>query len=177
MRMSLLLEREPFGEILTETLGRFWSRQIGQQIRGEWLWNPSRREVFANGHDRCWLCNVYLNAIFPAGSDARALEPIRREFSRSVVAWRRPLQKAYVTLALSPRLAPWFTHALLRVVPNIASLGQQVIVPGNSKIRVLDRQANCVFGVRKAGTTHARFAAEVATRQHGRSAGAIFRHF
>ncbi len=169
MRISLLIEREPFGEILTETLTRFWSRQLGRHIRVEWRWKPPRRQFFGNGENQVWLCNVYLNAIFPRGISSQALDPIRREFSRSVVAWRRPLQKAYVTLALAPCSAPWFTHALVRIVPGVEALSQQVIVPGNSKIRILDRQANCVYGVLKTGYSRERFGAEVAARQQAAS--------
>ena len=169
--MSLLLDREPFGEILTETLTPFWSRLHGQPMQVDWLWNPPRRQLSGNGDDFRWLGNVYLNAIFPAGINSQALEPIRREFSRSVVAWRRPWQQAYVALALAPRSARWFTHAVLRVAPVVESFRQQVIVPGNNKIRILDRQADSVYGIQKAGFSRDRFIAEIEAREQAESLG------
>ena len=171
MRMSLLLEREPFGDILTETLTPFWSRLLGQQMQIDWWWNPPRRQLSGNDAGGRWLCNVYLNAIFPMGINGLALEPIRREFSRSVVAWRRPLQQAYVALALAPRSARWFTHALLQVAPVVESIRRQVIVPGNNKIRILDRQTETVYGVLKAGFSRDRFSAEIRAREQAESLG------
>ena len=37
MRMSLLLQREPCGQILERTLARFWSEGRAQAVKVRWL--------------------------------------------------------------------------------------------------------------------------------------------
>lgn len=165
MRISLLLEREPFPSILERTLGNFWQSQHGQEFTVQW--NP------ATVDDNCsrWLCNHYLNAIFPPEIDRTALEPIRREFSRSTVAWRRPLQRAYVNMALSNSMAGWFKHAELAVSPRLDEHADQLIVAGNHKIRLLNHREKRVTAIAKVGADPSFLENEISTRETARSHG------
>ena len=163
MRICLLMQREPFDDILAATLQRFWRQMHDQCVDVRWIWKPTSRRT--PDHSIDLLCNIYLNAIFPASTGNGALEPIRREFSRSVSRWRTPIQKAYCRLALSPKLAHWFTHAVLRVSPPLASVTHQVIIPGNHKIRILERNNECSYGVLKHGFSWDRFQNEITSRR------------
>lgn len=167
MRISLLLEREPFAQILERTLADFWSDRYGLDFQVRW--NPTTRENTVKASQ--WWCNYYLNAIFPPSLERSGLEPIRREFSRSLVAWRRPIQQVYVNLALSGSMASWLKQAELRAWPHVADHDTQLIVAGNHRIRVLDHQAKRVFVIAKHGADSSFLRNEVRSRAAAESAG------
>ena len=156
------MQREPFGDILTETLQHHWERQYNDSFQLHWHWKPKSLPALQSID---FICNIYLNAVFPVGTTNGALEPIRREFSCSTVPWRTPLQSAYCWLALSPKYARWFKQATLRVTPSHSALSDLVIIPGNNKLRVLDRQKDVVHGVLKQGFPLRRIQNEIAARQ------------
>ena len=168
MRMSILLQREPFGEIVAATLSRFWSEQHGRDYRVRWHEsNPGRRT--ADG--QLWLVNAYLNAIFTPDVSRPVFDPIRREFSRSTVWWKRPLQRAYVALATAPLGARRLAQATLRVDPPVPRSQQKLVVAGNHKIRLLDRDAGVAHAVLKERFHPGFITREVAARRRARDCG------
>jgi hypothetical protein len=112
-----------------------------------------------------WLCNVYLNAISVSGADPTVFGPIRREFGRSTVWWRRPMQRAYVRLATSRPGAPWLAQAGLGISPPVAGAEQLLIVGGNHKLRLLDRAHGLAYGIVKSGFSGDYIRREIATRR------------
>ena len=131
MRISLLLQREPFGQILEKTLARFWEERYGQYFRITWHnGRPNRRKIYRQER-QIWLCNIYLNAIFSPAANHSVFEPVRREFTRSVIAWRRPFQCAYVAMGTSRYGAPWLAQATLSVAPALPNASHKLIVAGN----------------------------------------------
>lgn len=165
MRLSLLAKREPLSDIVEQTLAGFLSRW--QQRPHEVRWYPGRPRLAAirNGGGQPWLCNFYLNAMFPLGVDPQALEPMKREFSRSPRWWCRPLQKLYVDLAFSPSTAPLFAHAALGISPPLAEAAGLVFVAGNHKLRLLDRRRGEVHGMLKKGFPPATMQRELTARK------------
>lgn len=169
MRMSLLMRREPLGNILERTLENFWSQRTEQNCKVEWLWMPKRQKTPTDAIDLA--CNIYLNAIFSPDTANGALDPIRREFTNSTVAWRAPLQRLYCQLALSPNWSSWFKQAILRVSPRHEWFAKQVVVPGNNKIRILDHANRCAFGILKHGFSSATLENEIQARGHATELG------
>lgn len=152
MRISLLLEREPFETILEQTLSRFWVRFYGQPYSVRWQAGcPGFRRGTATRGEQRWLVNTYLNAIFVPDVDPTVLDPIRQEFSRSTIWWKRPLQQVYVTAGLSRLAAPYLAQASLEIRPGIEDARQKLIIAGNHKIRILNRRNGLSYGILKHG--------------------------
>ncbi len=168
MRISLLLQREPFFDILQETLAGYWSRRMGQPIS---VTRGQRPRGVAGDAPQRWWCNHWVNTIFSCGTPAADWEPIRREFTRSSSAWRRPWQQAYVELATRSPYARFLAHGQLWVCPGLPPEEQRLIVPGNHKIRILDRARGACHVLRKAGFPKDRFDAEIETRRRVQSMG------
>lgn len=165
MRISLLLPREPFGPVLEQTLARFWSEQHGQPYAVQW--RMGRASAAAA---QTWLANIYLNAIFTPDADQASFEPIRREFARSTVWWKRPAQRVYTTLALSQAAAGWLAQARLAVTPAVPQAHNKLLVAGNHKMRLLDRRAGAAYGILKAGFRPDTMQRELSARQAARAA-------
>ncbi len=166
MRISLLLEREPFPHILEQTLSRYWSDHFGQPITVRWQTGRPNGRI-----GQIWLVNAYLNTIFVPDVDAAVFDPIKREYSRSPVWWKRPLQQTYVHLAIHPRLAHRFTQAYLTVSPVLPEAAQTLVIPGNHKIRWLDMVRQTTVGIVKAGFDDHFFRQELKARQQAAAHG------
>jgi aminoglycoside phosphotransferase len=150
MRLSLLLPREPFPVIFEQTLSRFLLSWIGKPY--EIHWHPKR--PLSASHCRpgeLWLVNNYLNAIFIPRADPAIFGPVKQEFSRSLVWWRRWAQRRYVDLATSTLTAKWLAHAGVSLTPALPQAELMLIIPGNHKIRLLDYGEQTVYAIRKSG--------------------------
>lgn len=167
MRISLLLPREPFGPVLEQTLARFWSEQHGQPYTVHWRMgraSPAAAQI--------WLANIYLNAIFIPDADRASFDPIRREFARSPVWWRRPAQRTYTALALGRAAAGRLAQARLAVTPAVPAARSKLLVAGNHKMRLLDRRTGVAYGILKAGFRPETMQRELRARQAASAAGA-----
>lgn len=149
MRISLLLEREPFGAILEQTLAHYWSTVYKQTFQVKWQLGQDKR--FYTGKQTDWLANIYLNAIFSADLDKAAFDPIQREFARSTVWWKRPLQKSYVALAINKRTAKYFAQASVHVSAKVPDAHTTLIIAGNHKVRLLNHCKQSVTNLLKVG--------------------------
>ncbi len=148
MRISLLLQREPFGRILEKTLKVFLDEKFKGTYRVKW----SKTKSFdtESSDSQHWLCNYYLNAIFVPEVSRSTLNPVIQEFSRSIKSWRIPLQKLYVYLATT-LLANRFAGAHIYIYPPISNPHGILIIGGNHHIRLLDYNQNCCFVIHKDG--------------------------
>lgn len=167
MRISLLLLREPFGMVLEQTLARFWSQQHGQPYAVQWRLGRAGAAAA-----QAWLANIYLNAIFTPDADRACFDPIRREYARSMVWWKRPAQRAYTVLALSRAAAGRLAQARLAVTPAVPDARAKLIVAGNHKIRLLDHRTCVAYGLLKAGFRPDTMQRELDARQAAHAAGA-----
>jgi hypothetical protein len=149
MRISLLLQREPFGEILEKTLGGFLQSRFGQSYTVKWR-EPSSL-ANSNPNSQAWLCNPYLNAIFVPEARKEVLLPVIREFSRSAIWWKRPFQKVYVDLAVAPTTCKWFARAAVEISPPLKNAENILILGGNHHLRLLDYNEGVAFVIQKAG--------------------------
>jgi len=166
MKAADLIHLEPFGEAIQVTLQRFLGIRFGGHWSVRWI---SRRSIPAQ-NERDWLCNLHLNAIFRPGTPVASFEVLRREFARSVVAWRRPLQRAYFEFATG-RFARTVAHAVIEIVPEIPRSEDWVVIPGTHKVRILDLNRNAVYCCRKANDAADHFGAELFARQRAADLG------
>lgn len=158
MRISHLQQREPIFSILESTLARFWSRRLDDEVTVRW-------KTAAPAESVNWFCNPWLNVIFPPHVDRRAFEPTCREFARSTVAWRRPVQQAYVRWATTGCTRRWLGCGPLRVSHPIPNQTATVVIPGNHKIRILDYEEQRCYCLLKTGFSPEPFQRELATRR------------
>ncbi len=161
MRISLLLEREPFAEILQNTLATHLQRQTGETHTVRW---KTKTDRIPGGACTRMLVNAKLNIIFSPRLHQSAFAPTRREFSRSTVFWRRPLQRLYVHAATRRPLSRLLSHAQLTVTPVNRDLEKLLIIPGNHKIRLLDQQRQTCTSILKSGFRDDALRAEIAAR-------------
>lgn len=167
MRISLLLKREPFGEILERTLESFLPNLTGTEHHVQWAERPAAliRSTTNGSTHQVWVCNPYLNAIFSRSAKATVLEPVIKEFRRSTVRWRRPLQSAYVSVAVSKTLSSMIGNRSLVVSPEIPDGDDILIVGGNHKIRLIQKERGTAYGIRKHGFTDRFIRREVEARR------------
>ena len=160
MRISLLLEREPFGQILEETLPELMLALTGRRHQVRWLGSPGTPRP----DEQTWLCNPRLNVIFRPGTRSAALAPVVREFARSPRWWRRPFQRAYVAAATRPPTAAWLAPIRIGVSPALENADAVVILGGNHRLRVLDAREGVTHVIAKAGADPRFLRAELALR-------------
>lgn len=170
MKISLLLQREPFAAIVQKTLANYLSRIRGVSASATWTKVPWYRRG-ASLMPGEWLCHPQLNAIFSERVLPSALAPLEKEFSQSVAPLRRPFQAIYVKAALTPRLARWFASVRLRFEPAFPDECDQVIVPGNQKIRILNHRAQTSTCVLKDGFSQTSLQREVEARRRAEAIG------
>ena len=163
MRISLLLEREPFGRILEETLPPLLSALGGRDHTVRW--DEGTRRAGRQADEQAWLCNFRLNAIFRPTASRASLDPVVREFARSLRWWARPLQRAYVAAALHRATAGWLADGQVVVSPPLENADSLVILGGNHRLRVVDGPAQVCHVIAKAGTDPTFLQAELALRR------------
>jgi tRNA A-37 threonylcarbamoyl transferase component Bud32 len=170
MKISLLLQREPFAAIVQRTLSKYLSRIRGENVSATWTQVPWYRRGKSPDHGE-WLCHPQLNAIFSEHVHRSALDPIMREFSQSVAPLRRPFQSIYVKAALSRNLARWFASVRLKFDPAFPDEADQVIVPGNQKIRILNHRTRTATCIMKDGFPASALQRELNARQQAEACG------
>lgn len=158
MKASDLIKQEDFGGRLAETMSRFFSLYFG----GNWsaAWNIAAAPP---GSQR-WLVNTFLNAVFVPGVDRGVLEVVRREFGTSVVAWKRPMQRGYFSVATS-RAARLMAQASVVVGRTVPNADRWLIIPSAHKVRFIDSASNLCYCCRKSGSDPAHFQREMAARR------------
>lgn len=167
MRISLLLQREPFDRILEKTLKTFLDERYIDSYNVKWS-NLRRFETGKNDSSQRWLCNYYLNAIFVPDVNKSTLKPVIQEFSRSIKIWRRSLQRLYVCLATTKMLSHHFAGAFIEISPPLSNSQEILIIGGNHHIRLLDYNQNCCFVIHKDGFDNAFLEKEIKVRLENR---------
>jgi len=150
MKISLLQQREPFEEILEKTLTAYLNRKV--------KWQNNKK----NGN---WLVNSHLNAIFAPNADKTIFSQITKEFSHSVIWWKRPLQKLYVLLATNSFTAKFFATASLCIEPQIDNAKNILIIGGNHHLRILNYKKIRAFVINKSGFNKQFLINEIKLRQ------------
>ena len=165
MRISHLRQREPVEQIVADTLSKFWTSRFHSDYSADFSRAPQ------SATSTPWVCNAWLNIIFPPNARQEAFEPILREYSRSTVAWRRPLQKLYVRLATHKYLAKLLGHGTMNLNRALPDQEDTIVVPGNNKIRILMRNQECCYGLLKHEFPKERYLCELDARTEAYGVG------
>ena len=164
MRMSELLVRESFGILLVEALTRFYKKD-GQCIDIRWIeGRPNIGDLEKKGYQP-WIGNIYTNALFRPDCKKIVYEPLSREFSRSLIWWKRLFQKAYIMAAFSKQFSKYLCQNGIAIKTEIPDSQYKVIIPGNHKIRILDFKNNICYSVMKNGYPKENFLKEIELRR------------
>ena len=155
MRLSLLLQREPFGEILEQTMSEYWgSVESPRRI----TWDKS------DAVGQIWRGNIYLNFFCVEGVDPACFEIIKREFSHSQKRSRRWLQAAYVQAAVRPPLRNLFSQVQFTVSEPVPLAREQLLIGGNRRMRIIHPCAGKSMVIHKHGFARLGFDREVSAR-------------
>ena len=137
MRISLLQKREPFGEILVETMRTYWLRRYDREHKLRWFGrNPGAGTMRSVGWQP-WCGNIYLNYLATPDVPVEAFENLRDEYARSHSAWRRFLQGAYVGLATG-RFRNRLAQVALGVCPDVPDANETILLGGNRRLRLIN---------------------------------------
>lgn len=152
MKISLLLEREPFSSIFEETMSSFFSNYFSQDYKVKWYKSDSDTKVTAlKDNTQIWKCNPFLNAIFVPGAEEKIFEPIVREFGYTSVWWRKPFQYVYVKTATHELWGKYLAKIKIKVSPIVPDAKDLLIIGGNHKLRLLDYKRKKCFIILKKG--------------------------
>ena len=149
MRISLLLNREPFGEIVTKTLSSFFSEKLQGTYSVKWHSRKNPKKIKLGS--QLWICNPYINAIFHPDVRYEVLSPVIKEFSTSISPWKRLFQKTYVLAASTKPTNRWLATYSIAVAPPIQTPEKYVVLGGNHHIRIIDDIKNCCYVICKDG--------------------------
>ena len=161
VRISLLLAREPFGEILERTLGPFLESFSGRPQKVYWRAGRVRGRV----QGQVWLCNPYLNAIFTPQARPEVFEPVLREYGRSTRRSLRALQRLYVKAATHPAGASWLAPQRVIISPGVEPAGELLFMGGNHRLRLLWPAKRQAFAIHKQGFPQGFMRGELAFRR------------
>jgi hypothetical protein len=164
MKISQMLAREPFGQILERTLAGYWGQRYGTSRCVRWYpgW-PGLSRVRA-GEEQLWPCLPELNAILSADADGPVRHWVRAMFADTPIHWRRPLLRAYVACATQRSIMPFAARSAMNVAPPLAEAPSLLIWPGNTRLRIFDFRQRRVAVVLKAGFADTSMRRELAVR-------------
>ncbi len=150
MKISTLLEREPFVKIFEKTLASFLTAKIGSPHTVEWLDSDVLNES-SKPHQN-WYCNPLINSIFVKGVDKSVFDSINGEYADNPMKpWRSKFQRLYLSLSQSPLFSIVLSRYRLKVSPAVESAKSKLIIGGNTKLRLIDVAENKVFVLLKDG--------------------------
>lgn len=160
----MLMVREPFGSIVEGTLREYYQERTNAPTEVRWYdRNPGRAAIIADGFQP-WFGNRHLNFFAAPGTATPMFENLRREYSRSAVCWKRPVQWLYVRIATQGLGLVACAQVALGVRPPRPEAGQCLILGGNNRLRLLYPQAGKCAVVLKKGFDERSIREEIAFR-------------
>ena len=150
MKISVLLNREPFERIFETTLASFLKDYFKKSFSVKWC----NKKSFSNElkSSQKWLCNSLLNSIFVKGVNHRAFDSINGEYMiNPMKPWRSKFQRFYLSLSQYRVTAPIFSNHEIFISPALEDSKNKLIIGGNTKLRIIDLSEDRVYVVLKNG--------------------------
>ena len=98
MKISTLLEREPFDKIFEKTMAAFFSDFTNHPHKVKWY--PKKQNNQNTASMQQWYCNPLINSIFVKGVNPSVFDSINGEYSDNPLKpWRSSIQKLYLYLS------------------------------------------------------------------------------
>ena len=135
MKLDLLLSRESFPQVFTDTLSKYLIQRFGWQ--GEISWKK-RRELRKD----ILLVHGKLNLIFPACIESELLKPLIAEYAYNPHSFRYFLQNLYVKNVINKPFRHLVSTASIHIDPWVEQMSNWSILPGNHSIRVIELDCN-----------------------------------
>ena len=150
MKISTLLDREPFQEIFENTLQSFLVNWSGHTHVVKW--DPRESLYKSLEPPQLWYCNPLINSVFVDGVNAVVFESINGEYAHNPMApWRSWFQNLYLILSQSKILATKLSKYKITISPPIGSADNKLIIGGNTKLRLMDLAKKEVYVLLKEG--------------------------
>ena len=164
MKISTLINREPFEDIFSRTLGTFLSEYYDKPFCVSWHTGPRKK---LNG--QIWLCNPQINSIFVHGVDRNVFKIVNGEYSKNPQKpWKSVFQLTYIYLSQSKILSKLFARHTILISPAIKDAHKLLILGGNTKIRIFDEANNRVFSILKIGFNKKYISNELSLRRNNK---------
>ena len=145
MRLDLLLQREDFPQIFSQSLKSKLKSCFGWS--GQVTWNRVGIYIKPN----VLRANHKLNVIYPHSLHRSDLRQLTAEYSYHPHISRRLLQSLFVYFATSFPFEFFTTVALVKVEPWVSVLERWCIIPGNHSFRIVECDKNRCLVFLKAG--------------------------
>ena len=144
MKISTLLQREPFEKIFITTLTKFLSEKYGKDYVVTWKKKNFKEKV--NEPNQTWYCNPLINSIFVKNFDKNLFESINGEYAHNPLRpWRSIFQKLYLLFSQAKVTALFFCSYQITISPPIDTPESKLIIGGNTKLRLLDKKNQKVY--------------------------------
>jgi len=160
VRTEELRWREDFETILAATLERGWSSWLGKPVRVSF---PPRRG------EQIWREQPLLSALYTRGVSKAVRRYLADSFRYTAVTWRAPAQWLLGTALASGPALQLRAKATLSVSPAIPGSGEQIVIPGNQRVRIVDFGRSRCRVMIKEGFDPRAIATEAGVRGPGRS--------
>ncbi|AKF25185.1 hypothetical protein YH65_07105 [Sulfurovum lithotrophicum] len=161
MKIELLIEREPFWDILFRTLDAYYHNIDGKkrniQLRSKKIKDLFNRNIF--------LVNSKLNIIFNPHVDKNIFGQTKKEFSYHPKRLKRWMQTAYVNLATTFPFSFFFAESVLEINPLVPHAKDILILGGNNRLRIMDLKSDSMIVILKKGFSRYFFDNEVLLRE------------
>ena len=150
MKISVLLDREPFDKIFEETFATFLSDFFNYPHVVSW-----KKKKLNLGYSQTaqkWLCNPLVNSIFVNGANQNIFNSINGEYANNPLKpWRSKFQKFYLILSQNKITAPLLSEYTIEISPPLKGSKHKLIIGGNTKIRLIDTAEGRVYVILKKG--------------------------
>lgn len=161
MKIELLIEREPFWDILFRTLGNYYYNIDGKKRKFQ-LRNKNIKDLF---NKDIFLVNSKLNIIFNPHVDKHIFGQTKKEFSYHPNMFKRWMQTAYVNVATTFPFSIVLADQIIETEPPLPDANNILILGGNNRLRIIDLQSNSMIVILKDGFDRYFFDNEVIFRE------------
>ena len=150
MKISLLIDREPFIKIFEDSFSSFLKDLTNSPHQVKWKSKTNNNEI--KDSIQTWYCNSLINSIFVKGANVAVFDSINEEYSNNPLKpWRSLVQKFYLYLAQHKITAPLMAQYTIDISPPIENGENKLIIGGNTKIRMIDISDKKVYVILKKG--------------------------
>lgn len=147
MKISLLLELEPFYDIFKTTLSAHYFYQDGLPR----VWD---QPTTAHEPSTTLYINEHLNCIYQAHTAFASFRQIRKEFRTRTTGGiiKKILQWIYVYMATVPFISIFFSQHRLTVSPKLPLGRHDLLLGGRNVIRIINPKTRLVLNLLKSGS-------------------------
>lgn len=150
MKISVLLEREPFDKIFQITLASFLNDYLKKPHIV--LWRNKKIVSRDIKFSQKWLCNPLINSIFVRERNHNIFNSINGEYvTNPMKPWRSKIQRFYLYISQHKITAPILSNYRIIISPPLKDPKSKLIIGGNNKIRLIDLVENRVYVILKNG--------------------------